>query len=292
MAIIDLGDPANLPIPGTSSIFGSLHIHNYLNDEQSVQDGQPVELYLFNKEDTDYWSYTSTDYNISYGGRNYVGALIRRGNITLNSNSLKTQLEIEVDLSNPFARLYIKEPIEGVVQLIIYRRHGNDYKVYWRGYVQGVKFKSEKIKIIAGLKLNRLRRGGLQRKFQRNCGLALYSTRCGIIESNYQTSATIDSVIRNVITATEFTGEVDGYFKGGIFRTDNGSCKQKIIYHVGATIKIARAVSAVSIGDACTVSAGCDHLKPTCKDKFGNKLNFGGQPYLPDKNPFTGDPVI
>ena len=32
MAIIDLGDPANLPIPGTSSILGSLHINNYLTD--------------------------------------------------------------------------------------------------------------------------------------------------------------------------------------------------------------------------------------------------------------------
>ena len=277
----------------SSVISGSLYIHNYLNDEQSEQDGQPVELYLFDREDIDYWPYTSTDYDIIHDGRTYIAALIRRGDICLHSNSLKTQIEIEAALSNPFARLYIPAPVEGVVRLIIYRKHkGNEFKIYWRGYVQGVKFKSKKVKIIAGLKLNRLRRGGLQRKFQRTCGLALYSSWCTVAESNYQISAIVDSVSGNIITATEFSTKPDNYFKGGIFRTDNGSCKQKIIYHIGATIKIIRVVSAVVAGDVCKVSAGCNHLKATCKDKFNNKLNFGGQSYLPDKNPFTGDPII
>jgi len=279
-------------LAATSTVFGTLYIHNYLVDEQSVQDSQPVELYLFNQDDTDYWSYTSTDFDIVYDGRIYLAALIRRGDITLNPNSLKTQVKINVALSNPFARLYIPAPVEGVVRLTIYRRQGNDYKVYWRGYVQGVKFASKDAQIIAGLKLNRLRRSGLQRKFSRNCGLALYTAWCTVVEASNQTPGTVDSVIGNVITATEFSAEVDGYFTGGIFRTDNRSCKQKIIYHVGATIKISRAVAAVAAGDTCTVSAGCDHLKATCKDKFNNKLNFGGQPYLPDKNPFSGDAVI
>lgn len=292
MADLYLGADGVFSVAGLSSASAPLTIHNYLIDEQSIQDGQPVELYLFNRENIDYWSYTSTDYNCVLDDRTYTATLIRRGDVRLDVNSLKTQIEIEVDLSNPFARLYIKEPLEGVVSLIIYRKHGNDYKVYWRGYVQGIKFKSEKAQIIAGLKLNRLRRGGLQRKFQRNCGLALYSKWCTVVELDFQTAAIVDSVSGNVITATEFSYEADGYFIGGIFRTDNGSCLQKIIYHVGTTIKIARVVSAVAVGDACKVSAGCDHLKATCKDTFNNKLNFGGQPYLPDKNPFTGDAIV
>jgi len=279
---------------GSSNSSGSLYIHNYLNDEQSVQDAEPIELYLFNKDDEQYWSYTSTDYNIIYNGRNYEAALIQSSDKILNANSLKTQITITIDLSNSFVRQFIKEPIEGVIQLIIYRKYRNDYKIYWRGYVQGVKFSSKEAKIIVGLKTNRLRRNGLQRKYQRNCGLPLYSYWCTISEddSNFYVDGTISNIDGTTIIATIFGTKADGWFVGGKLKTDNGFCKQKIVYHVGTEIKISKSISSLNIGDTFRAWAGCDHLKATCKDKFDNKLNFGGQPYLPDKNPFTGDAVV
>lgn len=282
-------------ISGESSSSATLSIHNYLNDEQSVQDGQPVELYLFDRNDgAEYWSYTSTDYDITFGGRIYLAALIRRSDITLDSNSLKTQLEIETALSNSFARTSIKEPIEGIVKLTIYRRHGNDYIVYWKGFVRGIKFKSQIIAIIVGLKLSSLKRGALMRKFSRNCGLILYSNWCTIskTDSDFYRDGTINSISGVEVDATIFGTETDGWFLGGIFKTDNGNCLQRIVYHVGNIIKIARSVSALSATQTFRAWAGCNHLKATCKDKFSNKLNYGGQPYLPDKNPFTGDAVM
>jgi len=268
---------------------------NYLLDEQSVQDGQPVELYLFDKDEgAEFWSYTSTDYNIVHDGRTYLAELIKRGDIVLDLNSLKTRLEVEVHLSNPFVRNFISEPIEGTVRLTIYRRHADSYATYWRGYLQGVKFLSKKVIILLGLKISSLKRFGLMRKFQRNCGLALYSTWCTISKTNplYYVDGTINSISGTTIDATIFSSKADGWFLGGIFKTDNGSCLQKIVYHSGTEIKISRSVSAISAGDTFRAWAGCDHLKATCKDKFANKLNYGGQPYLPDKNPFTGDAVM
>ena len=282
-------------LAGSSSASGVLSIHNYLNDEQSSQDGEPVELYLFDRNNgAEYWSYTSTDYDIVFGGRTYSGVLIRRGDISLDSNALKTQLEIQTALSNPFARTSIIEPIEGVVRLTIYRRHVNSYVTYWKGFVRGIRFKSQIISIMVGLKLSSLKRGGLMRKFNRNCGLVLYSPWCTIskTDSNFYQDGTINSVSGVEIDATIFETETDGWFLGGIFKTDNGNCLQRIIYHVGTIIKIARSVSALSVSQTFRAWAGCDHLKATCKDKFSNKLNYGGQPYLPDKNPFTGDAVM
>jgi len=268
---------------------------NYLLDEQSVQDGQPVELYLFDKDDgAEFWSYTSTDYNISHDGRTFLAALIKRSDIVLDLNSLKTRLEVDVDLSNTFARNFISEPIEGTVKLTIYRRHADSYVTYWKGYLQGVKFLSKSIKILLGLKISSLKRFGLMRKFQRNCGLALYSTWCTIskTDSDYYVDGIINSIDGTTIDATIFSSKADEWFIGGIFKTDNGSALQKIVYHSSTEIRIARSVSALSVGDTFRAWAGCDHLKPTCKDKFGNKLNYGGQPYLPDKNPFIGDAVM
>lgn len=283
-------------VSGVSSVSDSpLHIHNYLIDEQSEADGQPVELYLFDRNNgAELWAYTSTDYDIVYEGKTYTGVLIRRGDIALDSNSLKTQLSIETALSNPFARNAIIEPIEGVVKLTIYRRHKNSYVTYWKGFVRGIRFKSQIISIMVGLKLSSLKRGGLMRKFNRNCGLVLYSHWCTIskTDSNFYRDGTINLVSGVEIDATIFGTESDGWFLGGIFKTDNGNCLQRIVYHVGSVIKIARSVSALKATHTFRAWAGCDHLKATCKDKFNNKLNYGGQPYLPDKNPFTGDAII
>jgi len=110
--------------------------------------------------------------------------------------------------------------------------------------------------------------------------------------SNYYVDGTINSISGTTIDATILSSKADGWFLGGIFKTDNGSTLQKIVYHSSTEIRIARSVSALSVGDTFRAWAGCNHLKATCKTKFANKLNYGGQPYLPNKNPFTGDAVV
>lgn len=270
-----------------------LSIHNYFNDEQSEMDGQPVELYLFDKDGSEFWSYSSSDSDFTFNGRIYLASLIKRGDIVLDASIIKTVLRLEVDTSNSFARQFISESLDGIIKLTIYRWHRDSYVTYWKGYVRGISFRPRKAIIIAGLKVSSLKREGLMRKYSRNCGLHLYSALCGIskTDTDYYVEGTINSVNGTEIDATIFSSKSDGWFVGGQFKTDNGKCNQKIVYHVGTKIKIARYVSGIANGNTFLARAGCDHLKATCKDKFSNKLNFGGQPYLPDKNPFTGDAV-
>jgi uncharacterized phage protein (TIGR02218 family) len=274
-----------------SFISSSLIVDGYLFSEQSIECGQPDELYLFtNLYNSDWWSFTSSSDNITYDGKPYIASLIRRNNIKLDSNSLKTQLEIEVDLSNNFVRNFISDTVEGVIKLTIYRGHNNsNYITYWVGYVNGIKFKPNSAIILASLKISSLKRFGLMRKYQRNCGLPLYSTWCTIDKNNYKVDGVISIISGNTITADIFSSKDDGWFLGGKFETSN--CLQKITYHVGNVIKLSRAVSVLSVGESFSAYAGCDHAKSTCKDKFSNKLNFGGHPYLPNKNPFYGDPI-
>lgn len=277
----------------SSLLTAPISIHNYSLDEQSNTYSQPIELYLFNRDNIDYWAYTSSDSIVNYNGRAYSPVLIKRSEIALDANSLKTRVRIKVDLFNSFVRNFISEAVEGRVSLIIYRSHAGSYVTYWKGTVLIVRFKSKTAEIIVGLKIVSLKRSGLMRKYQRNCGLPLYSVWCGISKEDaaYKVSGTINLVDNTIIDATVFGTKTDGWFVGGIFKTNNGSCLQRIVYHVGNKIKIARSVSALAANDSFVAWAGCDHLKTTCKNKFDNKLNFGGQPYLPDKNPFVGDPV-
>lgn len=284
-------------ISSISTVAAKLTLSGYLGDERSLTNAGPEELYLFNEADTNYWAFTSSDSDIAYSGRTYRAKLIKRGDINLTANSLKTQVEFEVALNNSFVVNFRNGPIERPVQITIYRRHKyspTDFVTYWNGFVRAVTFRPKHAKIIAGLRTTSLKRLGLMLKYQRTCGLALYSTRCGILKSNasFFVTGTVLTVSSNIITATEFGTEANGWFLGGIFATDDSSVIQKIIFHEGTTIKIARAVSALAVGDSFTARAGCDWQRTTCRDKFGNELNYGGQPYLPNKNPFSGDAIM
>jgi hypothetical protein len=37
----------------------------------------------------------------------------------------------------------------------------------------------------------------------------------------------------------------------------------------------------VEPGDTFSVLVGCDHTPTTCQNKFGNRINFGGTPFVP-----------
>ena len=284
-------------ISGVSTALAKITISGYTGDERSLTNAGPEELYLFNEADTNFWAFTSSDSDILFSGRTYQAVLIKRGNINLNANSLKTQLELEVAINNSFVINFRNGPIERPVQLTIYRRHNyspTDFVTYWDGFVRAVKFNPKRAGIIAGLRTVSMKRLGLMLKYQRTCGLALYSTRCGILKADTDffvtgTVLTVDSV---TITATEFGTEVDGWFLGGSFRTNDFSMNQKIVFHEGTTIRVSRAVASLEVGDAFTARAGCDWARATCRNKFANELNYGGYPYLPNKNPFEGDAIL
>ena len=42
-----------------------------------------------------------------------------------------------------------------------------------------------------------------------------------------------------------------------------------------------RAGEPLALGDAFTVTAGCDKRLATCRDRFANALNFRGFPHIP-----------
>ena len=268
---------------------------SYLSKEQSSASGEPIELYSFRKGTT-YWTYTSSGIDIVYGGRTYVSKdPIRHSDIELSLNSLKNLVKVEVDRSNAFAANYIFAPLDGVVEVIIYRGHDGDYVTYWKGYVYAVGFNSKTAVITLSPKSNSLKRSGLTRKFSRRCNYPLYSTRCTQLKSNYKVTGVISSVTGKEVVATILGTKTDNWFLGGMF--ESGDYTRMINYHNQSEqkIKIIHSITGLAAGDSFNAFAGCDHTAATCKTKFSipstNKLNYGGQEFLPNKNPFSGDSI-
>jgi uncharacterized phage protein (TIGR02218 family) len=53
----------------------------------------------------------------------------------------------------------------------------------------------------------------------------------------------------------------------------------------------------IAVGDAFSVTAGCDKRHATCRKKFGNVVNFRGFPHMPGNDfvirmPQAGEPGL
>ncbi len=81
----------------------------------------------------------------------------------------------------------------------------------------------------------------------------------------------------------------DGFFSKGLLLSTSAGARE-IVSHAGEAVVLRRALPGLSAGDPVTLRAGCDKTKETC-DARGNIANFGGWPFIPWKNPMTGDPV-
>lgn len=62
--------------------------------------------------------------------------------------------------------------------------------------------------------------------------------------------------------------------------------------HLGSTVTLSNQIPELTAGKQVEVYPGCDHTLATCRDKFGNHINFGGFPWIPGRNPFTSSSTI
>ena len=106
----------------------------------------------------------------------------------------------------------------------------------------------------------------------------------GYNDSYYNMDGKLDEMV--VFDKILTTDEIDEIRKKtfGVVAPDTGS------------IVISRVISDPEENSAGEIEfvayAGCSHLVAECINKFSNGINYGGQEYLPTKNPYVGDPII
>lgn len=79
--------------------------------------------------------------------------------------------------------------------------------------------------------------------------------------------------------------EADGYWNGGLVQWTSGANtgrKMEIGTFAGGVFSLFLPMSAdIEIGDAYSMTPGCDKSFATCKNRFNNAANFRGEPYVP-----------
>ena len=256
--------------------------------------GTPVELYEFT-QGSSRWYYTTAADGFVRAGRTYKASPIVRGRVKQSGDVFKNSLSLSFPRLDEFARQFIGFAPEAVTTVTILRGHAgdpsNEFVVYWKGRVVGGKASGNVIDVECESIFTSIKRVGLRARFELGCRHSLYSVRCGVARGLYKASGTLLYAGSGVVVSMAVAAlKPDGYYTGGLLLTSGGASRF-ILVHTGASLTMSRPVEDLVSGSSADIFAGCDHLRGTCLTKFNNIRNFGGFPYIPQRNPFDGSSI-
>ena len=126
------------------------------------------------------------------------------------------------------------------------------------------------------------------RLLSRNCTYDVGDSDCTVNLTPFTFTAQVTQVnTQRKSFETDLAAQVDDYFQYGYLTWTSGN-------NNGITVEIQRSFQSnstlflalslprdIQVGDDFTITAGCDGLVETCKVKFNNFVNFGGEPFMP-----------
>jgi uncharacterized phage protein (TIGR02218 family) len=122
------------------------------------------------------------------------------------------------------------------------------------------------------------------RIFQHACDAVLGDRRCRVVldDPRYRAEGSVAELIgRHSFMSAGLEGFADQWFARGTLRwEDGGTAIVKSSGRDRVTLW-QEAPEGLAAGDRFRITAGCDKQFATCRDKFGNHLNFRGFPQMP-----------
>lgn len=283
----------------------------FLDQETSVDEGFPTELYKFVRGST-VTPFTSNDQEIVFVGDTYVPTLIKRTQPAQTSERLAANITVTVARDNPIVSDYRIVVPSNSLFLTVFRYHRSiatpllptptDVAVFWQGRIRAVKFTRSEAEMTCEPLSGFLKRDGLRTQYQSLCNHMLYGPDCTVDRTLFDVAFTADSVSLDglTITSTGLTatpppvggiGESSFYSGGGFVRRDAIPEDRRLITDFNETgsrdtITILNTFEGLNAGEGLTAFAGCIRTRQSCNSKFTNIENFGGFPYIPNRNPF------
>jgi len=139
------------------------------------------------------------------------------------------------------------------------------------------------------------------RSFQRACDAVLGDVRCGIDISGgqYHGTGTVTHVDgRRSFRASGLDAFAAEWFARGKLTWESGANAGSVMEVKVHDLAAGEAVielwepmaGEIAVGDGFTITAGCDKTWKTCRERFGNGVNFRGFPFMPGNDWVTSYP--
>jgi|LWDU01.1.fsa_nt_gi uncharacterized phage protein (TIGR02218 family) len=283
----------------------------YIAQETSPESSQPVELYLFSQRlGTARTALTSGTLPVEKDGDLYLPSTIKRSAPKLAQGASGSKITVTVPRDHEYALRYLTGEPPLPDKVTIFRGHSTDPTGEWRilfsGEVAGVRFEADTAKIILVSLSSRLKRSVPKRTFSWTCNHVLYDTQCGVDRNDFHSFVDVVSTdtTRLLLTVLDTVGNQTSppsattrcatdalFFDGGYMEvaTATGTFHRTIAHydHVAHTILLTVPLDDAFPGSTMKLFAGCFHDINTCLNKFNNRINYGGFPFVPTTNPFA-----
>ena len=264
--------------------------------EESRYSGQPVTLYLFRygSAANSFYAYTDAEQNFIYNGVEYEAIPIVRGAITASGSLDKSTLSVEMPKTARLAELFRIYPPSQVVTLVISQGHLNDgdveFLAIWSGRVLSCAREDNQAKFACEPVSTSMRRPGLRRNYQYGCPHVLYGDLCRASMEAATYEASVTAISGTVITLASgwLADDLKPKLIGGMVRWTKPSGDTElrtVMRRDGNNITLAGLPFSLTAGADVELILGCNHKMDDCQNVHTNIHNFGGQPWIPTKNP-------
>lgn len=271
-------------------------------------DGRPIELLTFVSGST-VIRYTNVGREVQFGANVFSPVPFRSSDPIVSKDSDDSQVKIQLPRTATVLALWNGQYGSNVTTVTIERFHNNDpdqqLQVHFKGQVASVAKEGPRYVMLVlpfqagNFIVPRANFGAL-------CSSFLYDTPgCSLTRDNFRYVTTITSITNDVeigftglraraatldagINGLLSSAELDGYWLGGYIATDDGEVREIMEGPFGGdpdVVRILQPFRDVSVGEACTVFAGCLFDIDICNRKFDNAINFRGWPYVPEVDP-------
>ena len=260
--------------------------------ELSSHDSHIYELYEITRNGYT-WRYTSLDVDAVYDGHTYLSAPITSPDREQSVEQERNQITIKMPMDLGFLRDYIASPPTVVTTVVILNGHIGDSEVLpvMSARLVNVNLTDQEAELRLESLASSLKRPCLRFNYQRNCPHDHYSRGCNLDKEDFVDASAVSVVSSTIISSTVALAKGDGYYTGGLAAWDNSGIitNRFILDHTGSLLTLELPFTGLPDGAVLKLYPGCDRTLTTCHDKFANEDNYGGQPFYPEKNPFTGD---
>lgn len=243
------------------------------------------ELFIFSVGSQTF-RYTSARQDVQSGGQSFSSAAIYRGELSKDSLGDGASVICPFDLEpvplyknfNPSVSVYLQILSRSSTMLFF-------------GRISSVEF--DLGKGTATIKLSAM--GGLMkckiptRTYSSECSFELFDEGCGLKQEDYRlilpASECEIGADKRSITHPKIEEKGADFFTGGFASYD---LQHSFITSTqGRKLNLMFPIATLSASGAISIYAGCDKRIDTCKNKFKNSKNYGGFPFIPNKNPVT-----
>ena len=262
--------------------------------ETSRESGNIVELFRFT-EGAVITRLTSFNSDIIFAGLLYTSIQIQRTEVQASIEDSVNELKITMPQSHPIPAAFIPNVPGRLIQIEVLRAHADDPAqeslLVFSGFIAQVTFDGNlEATLTCSPNTAVFKRSGPRFNYQGLCNHVLYDSGCKVDRALFKfTGTVIAEGDRSIEVAGLLAAEGADWAVAGAVRTPASGLDDSrlVLKQAGDVLTLLNDFAVPVLGTTVDVFAGCAHDITTCDVKFAAILNYGGFPFVPEKNPFN-----